>query len=136
MRQPGHQVPATHVNRPSVYGSHSLRALPDDSVPDAVADKLSYAFSYALPDTFSHSFPHALPHALPDEVPYAVSNNCTDTFSDTTTAYSLCVDSVRQMGNVLKDVRRRSAVADKIHRDGAGARRQRLRRVDLRAPVQ
>ena len=110
MRQPGHQVPATHVNRPSVYGSHSLRALPDDSVPDAVADKLSYAFSYALPDTFSHSFPHALPHALPDEVPYAVSNPLPHEVSDTTSG-RLRDERVWEMGNVFQNVRWRHSGA-------------------------
>ena len=119
-----------------MHGSRSLGALPDDSVPDAVADKLSNAFSYAFPDSFSHAFAHALPHTLPDEVPSAISNHCTDSFSHTAAANSLCVERVRQMGTVLEDVRRRCAVADKIHRDRTGARRQRMRSFDLPAPVQ
>ena len=91
-----------------------------DASADTFADRDADTGAYAAANKISYTVPHALSDSISNEVSYAVS----DSVSNSVTAYSLCVDSVRQMGNVLKDVRRRSAVADKIHRDGAGARRR------------
>ena len=103
-----------------------------DTIADDVADGCTYAGSNFGPDVESDE----RAECVADTESHICAHAVTDTVADAAAAYSLCAESVWQMGNVLKDVRRRSAVADKIHRDGAGARRQRLRRVDLRAPVQ
>ena len=103
-----------------------------DTIADDVADGCTYAFANFGPDVESDE----RAECVADTESHICAHAVTDAVADAAAAYSLCAESVWQMGNVLKDVRRRSAVADKIHRDGAGARRQRLRRVDLRAPVQ
>ena len=91
-----------------------------DAGADTFADRDADAFANFGPDVESDE----RAKCVADIESHICAHAVTDAVADAAAAYSLCAESVWQMGNVLKDVRRRSAVADKIHRDGAGARRR------------
>ena len=103
-----------------------------DAFANDVTDDCTHAVADFGTDVESDERAECIADAEPDICAHAGA----DAIANAAAANSLCVERVRQMGTVLEDVRRRCAVADKIHRDRTGARRQRMRSFDLPAPVQ
>ena len=139
LRQPGYQVSETHIHRPSVHGARSLRALPDDGVPDAVADTSADDCADDCADSGANVSTDIEPNKRAKSSTDAKPNARTHAFTDATAAtaaHPLRAERLRPLDTVLEDVRRRGTVPRSVHRDGASVWWPRMRRSDFPAPVQ
>ena len=91
-----------------------------DAFANDVTDDCTHAGADFVTDIESDERAECVADAEPDICAHAGA----DAVANAAAANSLCAERIRQMGTVLEDVWRRCAVADKIHRDRTGARRQ------------